>query len=63
MNTQEMIRMKGAVTCVERVEKTVRLWVNAPTGDSSDSNIFIMTCHSEAQAKIISAMWREVWGL
>lgn len=58
-----MIRMKGAVTFVSRVGKDVEVWLNAPTGDSSDSNIFHIPCTSEGQAKVVADLWRKVWGL
>ena len=41
----------------------VDVWVQSPTGDSSDSMIFTLPCTSQSQAMEISKMWRERWGL
>ena len=56
-------KMKGDVIYVVRSGEYVELWMSSPTGDSSDSHRFGMHCSSVAQAKMVAAKWRKVWGL
>lgn len=56
-------KVKGAVVAAFAVGKIVQVWAESPTGDSSDSHLFQIPCHSEQQADAVAAMWRETWGL
>lgn len=57
------VKMNGPVTAVFALGNTVQIWVSSPTGDSSDSQIFEITCLTEEQAEIIAGEWKSVWKL
>ena len=60
---ESTITMKGAVAAVLTLVNTVQVWVQSPTGDSSDCHIYDIPCDSVEQAKFIAAQWQKVWGL
>lgn len=60
---REMVKMKGIPTSVYAENKCVVVWVNSPTGDSSDSFIYNIPCLSDEQAIVIAKTWRSVWAL
>ena len=60
---REMVKMKGIPTSVYAEGKCVVVWVNSPTGDSSDSFIYNIPCLSDEQAIVIAKTWRSVWAL
>ena len=60
---REMVKMKGVPTSVYAENSMVVVWVNSPTGDSSDSFIYNIPCLSQEQAIVIAKTWRSVWAL
>lgn len=54
---------KGSFRGYIRHGRVLNLWFSSPTGDSSDSVIFTMTCLSGEQAQEIADMHMRVWGL
>jgi len=61
--TAQPARIKGDCTAVVVIGRIIELWFAAPNGDSSDSVIATLYCHSEAQAEAIAERHRKVWGL
>lgn len=59
----EQVAMKGTVSAVLTLGHIVQIWINSPTGDSSDSNIMEITCVNSQQAKVIARHWVKAWGL
>lgn len=55
--------MKGSLVAAYNQGNVVWLWFRSPTGDSSDSHRFQMTCHDEAQARVIAESHRNAWGI
>ncbi len=55
--------MKGSLVAAYNEGKVVWLWFRSPTGDSSDSHRFQMTCHDEEQAKAIAQHHRVLWNI
>jgi hypothetical protein len=53
---------KGAYRGYMVYGNIVELWFSSPTGDSSDSIQFKMTCTSPEQAMEIALMHNRVWG-
>jgi len=49
----------GGVASIHDVE----VWLDSPTGDSSDSIIVRIPCTSEAEAVDLVRVWEEAWGL
>ena len=49
----------GGVASIHDVE----VWLDAPTGDSSDSIIVRIPCTSEAEAVDLVRVWEEAWNL
>jgi len=60
---REMVKMKGIPTSVYAENSYVIVWVNSPTGDSSDSFQYRIPCLSQEQAEVIAETWRSVWAL
>lgn len=60
---EQLHRNSGRVIYVERIGTSVEVWIQSPTGDSSDSHIFHIPCGDEAMAKIVADIWRKAWGL
>lgn len=54
---------KGDLVATRVIGNLVELWFQSPTGDSSDSFIFMMTCKSHPQAVAIANRHNEVWGV
>ena len=56
---------KGTPRHVFRVRgsSTVEVWMDAPTGDSSDVIILKIPCTSEAEAVALARVWEEAWDL
>ncbi len=54
---------KGTPRHVFKALDHVEVWMDAPTGDSSDSIILRIPCTSEAEASDLVRVWREAWGL
>jgi hypothetical protein len=50
---------KGRMSSVYADDNFVHMWFNSPTGDSSDSQCFVMTCISNAQANEIVNYYRD----
>jgi hypothetical protein len=48
----------GSLTACFASGATVEFWFQSPTGDSSDSQIFVMGCTDEVQAETIAAAYR-----
>lgn len=59
----EKVTMKGAVVAAYAQGSTVFVWVQSPTGDSSDSFTYRLPCINESQAAVVAEMWRRVWEL
>lgn len=55
--------MKGSVSAVTTLGAYVQVWVQSPTGDSSDCHIYEIPCVNIEQANVIAAQWRSAWGL
>jgi len=62
-NTMQLQRTKGDCIAVEVIMNNVRIWVASPTGDSSDSHVVDIPCHTHSQAIEIAGKWRAVWHL
>lgn len=54
---------KGTPRHVYRAGDHVEVWMDAPTGDSSDSIILRIPCTSEAEAVDLVRVWEEAWNL
>tara|TARA_R100000781_G_scaffold50311_4_gene33337 strand:- start:1655 stop:1843 length:189 start_codon:yes stop_codon:yes gene_type:complete len=54
---------KGTPRLVYRVGDHVEVWMEAPTGDSSDSIILRIPCTSVAEADDLVRVWEEAWNL
>ena len=57
------VRLRGSLSGTEVLGDRLHLWFDSPTGDTSDSLIYTMPCRSEAEAREIEAMHRNIWGL
>lgn len=55
--------LKGDVVAVLVLGSNVQIWFASPTGDSSDSQIFEMSCQNPEQAEMVAKRHREVWGI
>ena len=55
--------MTGTPRHVFRSGEEVEVWMDAPTGDSSDSIIVRIPCVSEEEAVGLVRVWGEAWGL
>lgn len=58
-----MIANGGLPVAVIATGNRVQVWVQSPTGDSSDSHIFEIPCGSEIDAWRIMLAWRKAWNL
>lgn len=56
-------KITGAVSVVLTLGSTVQIWMDSPTGGSSDAHIFDIPTTSEAHAHAIANMWRKAWNL
>jgi hypothetical protein len=54
---------KGTPRHVFRTGDQVEVWMDAPTGDSSDSVVLLIPCTSEDEAVALVRVWEEAWGL
>ena len=54
---------KGTPRSVFKALDQVEVWMDAPTGDSSDSIILRIPCTSEAEADDLVRVWAEAWNL
>ena len=54
---------KGSPRLVYAVGDHVVVWMEAPTGDSSDSIILRIPCTSVAEADDLVRVWKEAWNL
>ena len=63
MDTQQNLRVRGALVGTEVVGNELQLWFDSPTGDTSDSVICTMPCRSEAEAHEIENLHRKQWNL
>ena len=54
---------KGAPRLVYRAADRVEVWMDAPTGDSSDSIVLRIPCTSEVEADDLVRVWEEAWDL
>lgn len=41
----------------------VKVWIDAPTGDSSDSIVLDIKCNSAEEALNLVQVWEETWGI
>ena len=57
------IAMKGSLVATQVIGNVVELWFSSPTGDSTDSHIFQMTCTSNAQAVTIANNHNAMWNV
>lgn len=57
------VSMKGSLKACLVIGESVQLWYSSPTGDSSDSIIHSIDCHSYEQAVAVSKLHRAVWGI
>ena len=55
--------MKGIPHSVLVIDKTIEIWVESPTGDSSDTQILKITCKDSYQALLIADIWNLAWKL
>jgi len=63
MGYVERVEVKGTPRHVFMLDGRVEVWLDAPTGDSSDSIIVRIPCASEAEAVDLVRVWEEAWGL
>ena len=63
MDTQQNLRVRGAMVGTQVVGNELQLWFDSPTGDTSDSVICTMPCRSEAEAYEIEDLHRKQWNL
>lgn len=54
---------KGDMICTEVLDNIVVMWFRSPTGDSSDSHTFRMTCRDHKQAVEIANRHNAAWGV
>jgi hypothetical protein len=54
---------KGTPRHVFRTGDGVEVWMDAPTGDSSDSISLRIPCTSAAEAENLARVWEEAWDL
>jgi hypothetical protein len=59
----KVLEEKGSVIGAAALGKRVRIWVQSPTGDMSDSFSYDIPCITEEQASLIAETWRQVWNL
>jgi len=57
------IPMKGSLVAAFAFGSMVEMWFQSPTGDSSDSQQFLMDCATREQAEFIASVHRAKWGL
>ena len=55
--------VKGTPRHVFRTGDVVEVWMDAPTGDSSDVIVLKIPCTSKAGAVDLARVWSEAWGL
>ena len=58
-----LVAMAGRVTAAFATGSVVEIWYQSPTGGETDSLIFHMNCHNEAQAELIASQWQIRWGV
>ena len=63
MGYVERVEVKGTPRYVFVTGDQVEVWLDAPTGDSSDSIIVRIPCTSEAEAVDLVRVWEEAWNL
>ena len=63
MGYVERVEVKGTPRHVFMLYGRVEVWLDAPTGDSSDSIIVRIPCASEAEAVDLVRVWEEAWNL
>jgi hypothetical protein len=56
-------RIKGLPRSVVQNGDRLEIWVESPTGDSSDSQILEIQCLNEAQCRNLFQAWVEMAGL
>lgn len=61
VNTKGVVVAAFPVKAGERAR--VEIWVSSPTGDSTDSQIFHISCVNFEQAEAVASLWKEVWKL
>ena len=58
-----LVAMAGRVVAAFATGSVVEIWCQSPTGGQTDSLIFHMDCHNEAQAELIASQWQIRWGI
>ena len=61
--TRPTIPMKGSLVAACAKGDMLEMWIQSPTGDSSDSCMFAMRCNSPEQAEVIASLHRSKWGV
>ena len=54
---------KGDVIHIGRNGTNVDVWISSPTGDKSDSHIFVIPCATVEQAIAVQLSWYDTWNL
>jgi hypothetical protein len=52
--------MKGLPIYAVAVNKILSIWFSSPTGDSSDSYVYNITCKDESQAEKLAEAYRKI---
>ena len=55
--------MKGIPHSITVIDKIIEIWVESPTGDSSDTQILKITCKDNQQASFIATTWENAWDI
>jgi hypothetical protein len=63
MGYVERVEVKGTPRHVFMLDGRVEVWLDAPTGDSSDSIILSIPCTSQAEVVDLVRVWEEAWNL
>ena len=56
-------KIKGLPRSIVQQGNVLQIWVESPTGDSSDSQILEMRCLDDAQCANLFTAWVEMAGL
>jgi hypothetical protein len=54
---------KGDLVATTVTENSVTLWIQSPTGDSSDCHLFTMPTHTHKQAVDIANKWNQMFDI
>ena len=56
-------KIKGLPRSIVQIGNVLQIWVESPTGDSSDSQILEIKCLTDDQCRQLFKAWGEMTGL